>query len=306
MASFGLKVTRLAFALMGTVSPDVAGRAAFRLFCRTPARKPKGAKAQAAFAMGAERLRHAERRVVTVPDGALATYRLAAGEAAARILIVHGWGSRAEYLSELAAALNAAGSDVTLLDLPGHGRSYGRSLNIRSAAEAIAVTEARFGPFDAVVGHSFGGLSLMAAAGGLFAELPAVAAPKLVLVGAPSQVEEVFGDFSRMLRLAPATSRAMTAHVERIAGRPVEAFDMARVARRIARPMLVVHAEDDKEVGAHHARAYAGTGEGVSFFWANGYGHRRIVGAREVSEAIASFVLEERAVPAAAGVTGRH
>jgi hypothetical protein len=56
---------------------------------------------------------------------------------------------------------------------------------------------------------------------------------------------------------------------------------------------MIVHAEDDKEVSANHARRYAAASNAVRLHWANGFGHRRIVAARSVLDAIRGFLAED-------------
>lgn len=41
MTSFSLQVTRFGLGVLGRIDAEKAGRAAFRIFCRTPSRKPK-------------------------------------------------------------------------------------------------------------------------------------------------------------------------------------------------------------------------------------------------------------------------
>ena len=80
MANFALEVTRLGFSALQAISPDLAGRAAFRLFCRTPSPRPKGARAKAAHAAGAARLAGAERFTLRLAGGRQAhAYRLNGG-----------------------------------------------------------------------------------------------------------------------------------------------------------------------------------------------------------------------------------
>ncbi|MBN9056528.1 MAG: alpha/beta hydrolase, partial [Rhizobiales bacterium] len=71
-------------------------------------------------------------------------------------------------------------------------------------------------------------------------------------------------------------------------------FDAARGAGRLDAPILVIHAEDDKEVPALHARRYAASGANVTLEWANGLGHRRIVSAEPVIARIVDFLAEDR------------
>ncbi|ATN34687.1 alpha/beta hydrolase [Rhizobium sp. ACO-34A] len=291
MPSFAIKVTRAGFSVLERVSPDIAARLAFLLFCVTPSKKPKGDKAKVVFAAGAQRLSAAEKVTLPISSGFVSAYRLASREAAPRrVLVVHGWGARAEYLTDIASGLQASGAEVVLLDLPGHGRSSGRLLDMRRAAEAIVAAQAQFGPFDGAVGHSFGGASLMTASGGIFGCIPAFRAGRMVLIGSPSRITDVMRDFADLVGLGSVVRERLAAYSETMTGAPVEAYDAVPIARRIDRSLLVIHAEDDKEVRAEHARRYLGISEKVQHFWANGYGHRRIVSAPEVIAATSRFL----------------
>lgn len=294
MPSFPLKVTRLAFAQLEKISPVLAGRVAFELFCRTPGRRPKGMKARQVFTRGRNRLSQAATVRLALTGGMAAAHHLEDGKRQGqdpRILLVHGWGSRAEYLTDLAFGLHEAGAEVIILDLPGHGGSSGRRLDLKMAAEAIAAAERHFGTFDGVVGHSFGGAAVMMAAGGVFPELQHLQAGRLVLIGSPSSMGEVFNGFATMVGLGRGSVEAMRGRAMALVGAAVEDLDGVTVARRIDRPLLVVHAEDDKEVNVGHAQRYIGVSKHVRHLWANGHGHRRIVSAPEVIDAVAAFLL---------------
>ncbi|MGO7182056.1 alpha/beta hydrolase [Rhizobium brockwellii] len=299
MANFALDVTRLGFSALQAVSPDLAGRAAFQLFCRTPSPRPSGAKAKAAHAAGAALLASAERFTLRLGGGLQAhAYRLNGGARGKRkrYLVTHGWGSSAAYMAELVSMLSATGAEVVALDFPGHGRSGGRFLHMGLAVETIAAAQTRFGAFDAVIGHSFGGAALMVSAVGLLPGVASVTAERLALIGAPSEMAWLFTDFGRMVGLRPAAQAALENEVHRITGRRLEDFDVGGAAGGIGRPVLVIHAEDDKEVSPLHARRYGAAGESVRLLWANGFGHRRIIGAEAVLAAIAAFLDGDRGV----------
>lgn len=298
MASFGLKVIRLALSGVARISPDAAGKAAFRLFATTPGRRPRSAKEKALFARSEGWMRQAERATLAFAGGSAVAHRFAARPCQAfsgRVLVVHGWGSRAAYLSTLTEALVAAGHEVVALDLPGHGASRGRTLTLPMAVKAIDAAWQRFGGFDYFCGHSFGGASLACAASGLVPCVPAHRPRRLVTIGSPSEMSWLFKDLGRFLKLGPKAQDALEGHVEKIAGVPLSAFDAANGAGRLKVPMLVVHAQDDKEVPALHARRYAASGPNVTLEWANGFGHRRIVSAEPVIARIVQFFAEDEA-----------
>jgi pimeloyl-ACP methyl ester carboxylesterase len=295
MASFALQVTRLAFAMLGRISPHGTARLAFRLFCLTPSRRPKGAKARAMQAEGRKLLGAAQKTPFGVGKSTVIAYRLNGDDQpnSPRYLVVHGWGSNAAYIAALPTGLAEAGAEVVVLDFPGHGLSSGRSLNMRQAVEAIVEAERRFGRFDAVVGHSFGGACLMLAVGGVFKDAGSISPARTVVIGSPSHVHWLFDDFARMVGLSAPVKQLLLRHTEKIAGASLDDFDTAVTARRNGVPLLVVHAEDDKEVAADHARRYDGIAT-ARLHWANGLGHRRIVNDRGVIQAIAAFLAEEQ------------
>lgn len=298
MPNFALKVTRLGFSLLQSVSPRIAGKAAFRLFCVTPSTKPKGEKAKAAHAAGAEKLAGAERFTLRLTGGGRAhAYRLNGGALGRRprYLVTHGWGSSGAYMGDLAENLAATGAEVIAVDFPGHGRAAGRVLHMGMAVKAIAAAERRFGAFDAAIGHSFGGAALMVAAAGMLPGVTAVLPEKLALIGSPSEMHWLFKDFGKMIGLGRSAQQVLETEVFRVTGRRLEEFDASRAADAIRRPVLIVHAEDDKEVNANHARRYAAASDAVRLYWANGFGHRRIVGARPVLDAIIGFLAEDDA-----------
>jgi len=293
MANFALKVIRLGFFLGGSLFPHTAAKLAFTLFCRTPSRRPKGEKAAAMEAEGRLKLAEAQKIPFVSGSSTVMAYRFNGDgrPGRPRYLVVHGWGSNAAYIAALPIGLAATGAEVVVLDWPGHGLSSGRSLNMRQAVEAVIEAERRFGRFDAVIGHSFGGACLMLAIGGVFKAAGLISPDKAVVIGAPSHIHWLFDDFAAMVGLSPRVKHLLIRHTEKIAGAPLDDFDTVAVATRRDIPLLVVHAEDDKEVAADHARRFDGRAA-ARLHWANGLGHRRIVSDGGVIDTIAAFLAE--------------
>jgi pimeloyl-ACP methyl ester carboxylesterase len=176
---------------------------------------------------------------------------------------------------------------VISLDLPGHGGSLGRALDMAKAVEAATLAGQWFGPFEAIVGHSFGGAVAVNAAAGTVKGFEPLPAKRLVLVAAPDSMPKLFDDFGRYLHLGPKTQQAISGQVQRVTGTPINQFVGSRLLMRLATPTLVIHAPDDREVSANEARAMAGAGGHVRLFWADGLGHRRILSsAKVVAEAV--------------------
>jgi pimeloyl-ACP methyl ester carboxylesterase len=295
MATFGYLLFRSAFALAEQIAPSLTGRAAFELFCRTPnpdrlsKREAEVLKAAAPF-MARARHHHLRTRYgyVVAHD-----FRSEAGHGAPTVLVIHGWRSRSQHMRSIVEALNGEGFRVIALDLPGHGCSSGRRLNMATAVAAVRATADWFGPFAAIVGHSFGGAVAVNAAVGSIRGIAPVATERLVLVSAPSSMPALFQDFGRFLGLGTRTQTALAAEVERVAGQPLEAYVAADQLRALAIPTLAIHAPDDKEVPFDNARQFELAGQHVQLMRAPGRGHRRILADGEISQAIADFTLTQ-------------
>lgn len=297
MASFGLKVIRGVFAAAEHVAPRLTGRAAFELFCRTPNAKVLSDGERRAVDRAAGFMAEARHHRLKAKNGCVMVHEFRpepGRRAAGTVLVIHGWRSRTEYMRTLIEGYRDAGYKVVSLDLPGHGQSQGRRLTLVSAVEAARLTGEWFGPFVAVVGHSFGGAVAANAVVGSVKNIPPLAAERLVLIAAPSSLPAIFDDFSRMLSVGRRSQAAMADRVERIAGRPLHEFVGGRQLASTPVPTLVIHAPDDREVSADHARLYAGAGDHVRLYWADGLGHRRILADRGVVERAIGFVAEHR------------
>ncbi|HXV31925.1 MAG TPA: alpha/beta fold hydrolase [Sinorhizobium sp.] len=294
MASFATRVIRLSLKAVSAASPVTAGKIAFQIFCRTASRKPRNGKEKALLKAAAPVMARSRRVTLSIAGGWVVARHFAsrAGDGP-RVLLAHGWGSRSDYLGTMIDGLLAAGAEVVALDWPGHGASPGRSLTMVQAVRAVDAAWRHFDGFDVGIGHSFGGASLACAAGGVVCDVPPRVPEKLVLIGAPSEMNWVVKGFGRMLGLAPAAQAAFEGMIERLSGRRIEGFDGANILGVQRIPTLVIHAEDDKEVPADHARRYGAAGPNVELHWANGYGHRRIVSAQPVIEKVTAFLGED-------------
>jgi pimeloyl-ACP methyl ester carboxylesterase len=197
-------------------------------------------------------------------------------------------------MRSLISGFRDAGFRVASLDLPGHGWSPGRRLNMVVAVEAARAAGEWFGPFAAVVGHSFGGAVAVNAAVGSIPGIAPLAAERLVLIASPNSMSDVFEGFGRFVNLGRRTYSAMADQVRRISGRALPEYTGSRQLAGVPLPALVIHAPDDREVPAEDARTLASAGAHVRLHWADGLGHRRILSDPAVVERSVGFVTERR------------
>jgi len=124
---------------------------------------------------------------------------------AKKILITHGWMSRAAYMVRLIRALRQQGYDVYALDFPAHGEAKGLQLPWTDAVTIIKETLNQHGPFYGVVGHSFGGSMLLNTLNiaGQLSEWQLNHKPeRAVLIASPTQMRNPVNHIARKFRLS--------------------------------------------------------------------------------------------------------
>lgn len=279
-----LRLARTGLNGLGRISPALAGRLAFPLFC-TPFRYPEPPRETAV-------LREAKRFSVPFQDVHLAAYAWGQGPT---VLLVHGWSGRGSQLGAFAEPLVAAGHRVVAFDLPAHGRTPGRRTNALVASEAVLRVGEELGPLRGVIAHSFGALcTTLALRDGLDAGRVAYVAP------AASAIQAVRG-FSRQLGLSWPAEWGLRGEMERRFGPAVWPRFSARVcAPSLNVPALILHDLDDAEVPYREGQLLAHSWPGARLVTTAGLGHRRILrDARVIGEVLELF----RAVPAASAAS---
>jgi pimeloyl-ACP methyl ester carboxylesterase len=295
MAPLQQKVIRALFSAGERVAPALAGRAAFELFMRTPDRGRQTEGEGKALERAAPLLAEARRHCLTTRRGRITAFEFRPREEARQrgsVLVLHGWASRTEHMKALIEALHGAGWRVVALDLPGHGASSGRRLNLAIAVEAVRLTAEWLGPFSAAVGHSFGGAIALNAAAGSVKGVPALPVDRLVLIAAPSSMPALFRDFGGFVGVGARSYRHLAGRVETVAGHPLDHYVGSRLLSGLSQPTLVIHAADDREVAAWHAEDHAAAGDHVRLEWMDGLGHRRILADPRVAARTVAFVGE--------------
>lgn len=297
MASIGLKVIRGMFGAAEHLTPRLGGRAAFELFCRTPDRRKLTAGERRAVENAANFLSEARHHRLRTRSGWITVHEfrpVPRRPAAGTVLVIHGWRSRTEYMRKLIEGYCRAGFRVLSLDLPGHGASQGRRLTMANAVDAVRTVDEWFGPFIAVVGHSFGGAVALSAAAGAIRGIAPLAVQRLVLIAAPNAMSDVFAGFGRHINIGPRSASSVDRQIERISGHRLDYFVGSEFLQRMEIPALVIHAPDDREVSADNASALGAAGRHVRLEWVPGLGHRRILADSTVVQLAVEFVCEAK------------
>ena len=82
------------------------------------------------------------------------------GNGQRKVLITHGWGSKAADFTEIIIALKKVGDlEIIAFDAPGNGSSEGELSNLLLFTEATKAIILKYGKPDIVIGHSLGAMA---------------------------------------------------------------------------------------------------------------------------------------------------
>lgn len=210
------------------------------------------------------------------------------------VACIHGWGGRGTQWGPVANALLAARHRVVVLDAPAHGASDGDRASLPAFRNALLRVLDVAGTPHALIGHSLGGLAVLAAIARRATDglLPL---PRAVSIGAPSNVDRPMVRFLNRHKGTPAVHERMIAMLETRWQFTWAAMDTVRLAEQAQRhggaPLLVVHAADDEQVPVIESEGLAADWPGAERWLApEGTGHVRILRDEQVVQRVLDFV----------------
>lgn len=204
-----------------------------------------------------------------------------------QILLVHGWESRATHMYGFVDGLLAQGYSVVALDMPGHGRSPGQSSNAHLFAQTVLLAEKTLGDFSVIIGHSMGASATSIAVGN------GLAPQKMILISGPSSIENSIRHFTRIIGFNKRTSDHFIGKIAQYVGVPFHQLDATNLLKECEIPTLLIHDESDKEVLHSESKRLENVLQNSHLMTTQGFGHRKILKAQPVLQAIADFVANE-------------
>ena len=210
------------------------------------------------------------------------------------VVCLHGWGGRGTQWSLVASALLERGLRVVVMDAPAHGASDGDRASMPAFRNALLRVLDSAGPPHALVGHSLGGLAVLAAIASR-ASAGVASLPRAVSIGAPSSIDRPMSRFLRRHEASAEVHAAMIAQLERRWRFRWHDMNTASLASQAATgggsPLLVVHAEDDEQVLVIESEGLTADWPGATRWLAPaGSGHVRILRVPEVIAKITDFI----------------
>lgn len=206
------------------------------------------------------------------------------GDAQKKILLVHGWSGRGTQLVKFAEACVQLGYSTVSFDAPAHGKSKGKTTLMPEFIESILEIQTKFGPFEAAIGHSLGGMALLNAVRKGFK------IKKLVTIGSGDIIKDIMDDFTRKMKLKPEISDLMRIHFENKHQMSMDSFSAYHSAQVIDIPVLVIHDENDPEVNVKCAIHIHQNLKNGKLILTKKLGHRKILGDADVIAKSLKFI----------------
>jgi len=204
-----------------------------------------------------------------------------------RVLLIHGWSGRATQLSVIAEELVKAGFEVLAFDGLAHGDSPGKHTNLLEFNAIVQDINRRFGPLDAIVGHSFGGVV------GALSHNHSVALNALVTIGTPVTMDYLLDEFTRIIGAGRKTRAAILEYTESRIDVELDAFSPQRLLKDSDLPGLIIHDREDKESDYRQAPQLNEAWRGAELKLTSGLGHQRILRDPSTARMIAEFLEKE-------------
>ncbi len=208
------------------------------------------------------------------------------GQSDKKILLTHGWSGSGTQLSKIADQLLKNGYSTVSFDAPAHGKSPGKRTILPHFLETIYHLEKSHGPFEAAIGHSLGGMSM------LRTTKHGLNINKLVIIGTANSITAVTQNFVKNLQLDQKVAGLLKTYFDKRYGEDLNNYSGAVSARGIKIPTLVIHDKNDVDVHYSAANEIVAELENGTLLLTEKLGHRKILGDKMVISKIIEFILE--------------
>ena len=207
------------------------------------------------------------------------------GTSVKKVLLVHGWSGRGTQLVKFADELLKIGYSTVSFDAPAHGKSGTKTTLMPEFIASILEIEKKYGPFDAAIGHSLGGMSL------LNAVKQGLNLKKLVVIGSGDKVQDILNAFVLQLKIKPIVATKMKENFEKKFGESLENYSAHLAAQKVSNPTLVIHDENDYEVPFYCGKNIFENLPNGEMYVTQKLGHRKILGDKSVIDKTLHFIL---------------
>ncbi|MEA9413015.1 MULTISPECIES: alpha/beta fold hydrolase [unclassified Flavobacterium] len=185
-----------------------------------------------------------------------------------KILLVHGWESNASRWQKTLPHLQQSGSTIIAIDAPAHGQSSGKEFNVPLYAEFINKAVQKYQP-TIIIGHSIGGAACV-----YHQHLyPETSIQKMVILGAPSDLQTLINNYISMLSLNEKMVPLLENRFVNRFNLKLEDFSGKKFASNFTVKGLIAHDVEDNVVAFEEGEKIASTWKNSQFIATNGLGH---------------------------------
>lgn len=158
------------------------------------------------------------------------------------VLLIHGWDSNSFRWKSLVKKLKQKDYNIIGFDAPAHGNSSGKILNVLIYADVLEEMISKFSPAY-LVGHSIGAMTIVFNQH-KFGNKSFI--KKIALLGAPSEMAQIMNDYKKILSLSEGFMTELDSYFKNKFNYYFKEFSIARFAKSIEIPVLVIHDKYDK------------------------------------------------------------
>lgn len=274
---FTIFYLRLKFTILSFFSVSWAAKKAFVFFC-TP--KIRNSKAPTAIFNEAEKLE------LIFQNMRIVGYRWNLGKSK-RMLVLHGFESSMVNFDFYISEGIKAGYEVLAFDAQAHGMSEGKTINIVEYTALIKEVENKYGGFNFMLGHSFGGLAIT-----LYLEsLKDQENIKAVLLAPATETTSAIDGYFSFLKLNKRLRKTFDQLIFDLSGQYPSYYSARRAMHNIKASVLWIHDEEDNITPiADVKKVIADNHSNIEFMITQGLGHRRIYRDNKVRKKVISFL----------------
>ncbi len=260
------------FKLISRLSPYLAAKLATKLFTH-PRRKPRSDEEMQFLSTGKQITFKSGRKARIWGKGKV-------------VWLVHGWESRGSTFYKLIPKLVDKGYQAVAWDGPAHGDSAGKYSSVPENAKALAqdLNQELLEKPVAFIGHSFGGATMSVLA--KLYNLP----NKLVLASAPTQIQNVFTNFAKLIKLSAKATTIFIAQAERKTGYSLQEVSLTHNDLSVRSEVLIIHDEADEVIPYGDFIALKEAWKGGNFITTHGLGHRLTIKDGEILDKVVKFI----------------
>lgn len=208
------------------------------------------------------------------------------GKSNKTIIVVHGWAGRATQFRRFVKPFLKAGYQVIGFDGPAHGQSEGRSTDLDEFENVIQGLVKKTGSVQALVAHSFGGVTC------LYALTKGLPVKTLVNIASPTIADKIIGTFLKAMNGSAKTGEAFKKYVLKKSGKTFDEFSALQFVKKVPSDLnlLLVHDADDRDVSIDHPRELIKQFPRAELVETTGLGHTRILKDDQVIHRIVTFI----------------